>query len=161
MRQLLARPLQLYRRCERGAVDARVKQLLDRVHLPASLVDRQAAGLSGGQKQRLNLARALAADPELILCDEITASLDTVVGAAILDLLAELRRELSLSYLFISHDIGTVRAVCDEVLVLNAGEVVEHAAGDDLLARAIASLHAAAVRLGAAAAARLARERPA
>jgi peptide/nickel transport system ATP-binding protein len=134
VRGLLARPLQLYRRCERGALESRVKLLLDRVHLPATLIDRQAAGLSGGQKQRLNLARALAADPELILCDEITASLDTVVGAAILDLLAELRRELSLSYLFISHDIGTVRAVCDEVLVLNAGEVVEHAAGDDLLA---------------------------
>jgi peptide/nickel transport system ATP-binding protein len=133
VRQLLSRPLQLYQRCERGAVDARVRQLLDRVHLPAALSDRHAAGLSGGQKQRLNLARALAADPELILCDEITASLDTVVGAAILDLLAELRRELSLSYLFISHDIGTVRAVCDEVLVLNAGAVVEHATGDNLL----------------------------
>jgi peptide/nickel transport system ATP-binding protein len=133
VRQLLARPLQLYRRCEGAAVDARVRELLDRVHLPAALVDRLASGLSGGQKQRLNLARALAADPELILCDEITASLDTVVGAAILDLLAELRRELAVSYLFISHDIGTVRAVCDEVLVLNAGQVVEHAAGVDLL----------------------------
>jgi peptide/nickel transport system ATP-binding protein len=133
VRGLLARPLQLYRRCEPGALESRVKLLLDRVHLPATLIDRQAAGLSGGQKQRLNLARALAADPELILCDEITASLDTVVGAAILDLLAELRRELSLSYLFISHDIGTVRAVCDEVLVLNAGAVVEHAVGDHLL----------------------------
>jgi peptide/nickel transport system ATP-binding protein len=133
VRQLLARPLRLYARCEGAAIGARVRQLLDRVQLPAAVVDRLAAGLSGGQKQRLNLARALAADPELILCDEITASLDTVVGAAILDLLAELRRELAVSYLFISHDIGTVRAVCDEVLVLNAGQVVEHDTGANLL----------------------------
>jgi peptide/nickel transport system ATP-binding protein len=133
VRQLLARPLQLYRRCERVAIDARVRDLLDRVHLPASIVGRLASSLSGGQKQRLNLARALAAEPELILCDEITASLDTIVGAAILDLLAELRRELQVSYLFISHDIGTVRAICDEVLVLHAGQVVERASGAGML----------------------------
>jgi peptide/nickel transport system ATP-binding protein len=83
------------------------------------------AGLSGGQKQRVNLARALAADPDLILCDEVTSALDTVVGAAILDLLAQLRKELGVSYMFISHDMNTVRAVCDEIVVLYAGQKVE------------------------------------
>jgi peptide/nickel transport system ATP-binding protein len=81
--------------------------------------------LSGGQKQRINLARALAAEPDLILCDEVTSALDTVVGAAILDLLAELRRELGVSYLFISHDISTVRSLCDSIVVLYAGHRVE------------------------------------
>ena len=69
----------------------------------------------------MNLARALAAEPDLILCDEVTSALDTVVGAAVLDLLAELRRELGVSLMFISHDISTVRAVCDEVVVLYSG----------------------------------------
>jgi peptide/nickel transport system ATP-binding protein len=100
---------------------------LDRVRLPAEIAERRCAELSGGQKQRINLARALAAEPDLILCDEVTSALDTVVAAAILDLLAELRRELNVSFLFISHDISTVRAICDEVVVLYAGCKVEAA----------------------------------
>ena len=86
--------------------------------LPRTLADRLPGGLSGGQKQRVNLARALAAEPDLILCDEVTSALDTVVGAAVLDLIAELRRELGVSYLFISHDLHTVRSVCDEIVVM-------------------------------------------
>ncbi|MBK8323748.1 MAG: ABC transporter ATP-binding protein [Betaproteobacteria bacterium] len=126
--RILARPLAFYRGLRGEAARARIAQLLDLVKLPASVASRRPSELSGGQKQRVNLARALAADPDLILCDEVTSALDTVVGAAILDLLADLRRELGVSYLFISHDISTVRAVCDEVVVLYAGRKVD--AGD-------------------------------
>jgi peptide/nickel transport system ATP-binding protein len=132
---ILARPLQLYRGLKSDAQQRRILQLLDLVQLPASCATRLPAGLSGGQKQRVNLARALAAEPDLILCDEVTSALDTVVGAAILDLLAQLRRELGVSYMFISHDLNTVRAVCDDIVVLYAGQKVE-ALGRDAFARA-------------------------
>ena len=120
--QILGRPVALYRRGDPGK---RVRELLDLMRLPASYAERRCGELSGGQKQRVNLARALAAEPDVVLCDEVTSALDTVVAAAMLDLLAELRRELSLSLVFISHDIATVRAVCDEVAVLYAGRRVE------------------------------------
>lgn len=131
---ILGRPLAFYHHLRGSAAKKRMLELLDLVKLPASLATRTPAGLSGGQKQRVNLARALAADPVLILCDEVTSALDTVVGAAILDLLAELRRELGVSYMFISHDISTVRAVCDEVIVLYAGHRVEAGQRDVLAA---------------------------
>jgi peptide/nickel transport system ATP-binding protein len=123
--QILARPLQLYLGLKGEALDKRIAKLLDLVQLPQSCAKRLPGGLSGGQKQRVNLARALAAEPELILCDEVTSALDTVVGAAILDLLAQLRKELGVSYMFISHDLNTVRAVCDDIVVLYAGQKVE------------------------------------
>jgi peptide/nickel transport system ATP-binding protein len=123
--RILARPLAFYHRLSRGEQQRRVRRLLDLVRLPASLLGRLPAELSGGQKTRVNLARALAAEPALLLCDEVTASLDTVVGAAILELLAELRRELGLALMFISHDLKTVQAVCDEVMILYAGQVME------------------------------------
>jgi peptide/nickel transport system ATP-binding protein len=123
--RILARPLAFYHGLDGAAQKKRVAQLLDLVRLPQSVAGRKPGALSGGQKQRINLARALAAKPDLVLCDEITSALDTVVAAAILDLMAELRRELKLSYLFISHDINTVRAICDEIVVLYAGHKVE------------------------------------
>ncbi|HYS62695.1 MAG TPA: ABC transporter ATP-binding protein, partial [Paraburkholderia sp.] len=131
---ILARPLAFYHHLRGSAAKKRMLDLLDLVKLPASIATRTPAGLSGGQKQRVNLARALAAEPALILCDEVTSALDTVVGAAILDLLAELRRELGVSYMFISHDISTVRAICDEVIVLYAGHRVEAGQRDVLAA---------------------------
>jgi peptide/nickel transport system ATP-binding protein len=123
--RILARPLVFYHGMEGAAQRQRVAELLDLIRLPASIADRLPGELSGGQKQRVNLARALAAEPDIILCDEVTSALDTVVGAAILELLAELRRELNLSYLFISHDISTVRAICDDIVVLYSGRQVE------------------------------------
>ncbi|WP_320197518.1 ABC transporter ATP-binding protein [Agrobacterium sp. rho-13.3] len=122
---ILERPLAFYHDMDRAAREARVDQLMDMVRLPRTLKYRRPGELSGGQKQRVNLARALAAEPKLILCDEITSALDTVVAAAIIDLLKELQRELKLSYIFISHDLSVVQAICDEIAVMYAGEKVE------------------------------------
>ncbi|WP_409523913.1 ABC transporter ATP-binding protein [Nitrincola sp. MINF-07-Sa-05] len=126
--EILARPLTFYHGMKGAKRRQRVAELLELVQLPASLASRRPGELSGGQKQRINLARALAAEPDLILCDEVTSALDTVVGAAILDLLADLRRELNVSYLFISHDISTVKSICDEVVVMYDGAKVEQGA---------------------------------
>ncbi|MFO1148019.1 MAG: ABC transporter ATP-binding protein [Alsobacter sp.] len=123
--EILARPLAFYHRLKGAEAHARVDRLLEMVHLPRALRNRRPPELSGGQKQRVNLARALAADPRIILCDEITSALDTVVAAAIIDLLKELQRELGLCYVFISHDLPTVQAVCDEIAVMYAGEKIE------------------------------------
>ena len=123
--EIIGRPLQFYRAQPRAARARRVAQLLDQVRLPAALATRRPRDLSGGQKQRVSLARALAADPALLICDEVTSALDTVVGAAVLDLLAELRRELGLAMLFISHDLATVRTIADQVMVMYAGRAVQ------------------------------------
>jgi peptide/nickel transport system ATP-binding protein len=128
---ILARPLQFYLGLSGQALQQRIKRLLDLVQLPAATAQRLPGELSGGQKQRANLARALAAEPDLILCDEVTSALDSVVGAAVLDLIAELRRELGLSYLFISHDLHTVRSVCDEIVVMQHGRLLTQVARAD------------------------------
>ena len=129
--RILARPLQFYKGLRGEPLKNRIHELLDLVKLPRSVAGRLPGGLSGGQKQRVNLARALAADPDLILCDEVTSALDTVVAAAVLDLMAELRRELGVSYLFISHDLHTVRAVCDEIVVMQHGRKLAQVARAD------------------------------
>lgn len=122
---ILARPLKMYFGLKGKALRDRIDELMDLVRLPRELAERRPNELSGGQKQRVNLARALAAKPDLILCDEVTSALDTVVGACILELLGELRRKLGVSYLFISHDISTVRALCDDIVVMYSGHKVE------------------------------------
>ncbi|MBW9091222.1 ABC transporter ATP-binding protein [Rhizobium wenxiniae] len=122
---ILGRPLTFYHGMKGRERSARIDQLLDMVHLPKALRSRTPAELSGGQKQRVNFARALAAEPKIILCDEITSALDTVVAAAVIDLLKELQRELSLSYIFISHDLSVVEAICDEIVVMYHGKKVE------------------------------------
>ena len=129
--RILARPLEFYKGLRGEPLRRRIGELLDLVKLPRTVAGRLPGGLSGGQKQRVNLARALAAEPDLILCDEVTSALDTVVGAAVLDLMAELRRELGVSYLFISHDLHTVRAVCDEIVVMQHGRKLAQVARAD------------------------------
>ena len=103
----------------------RIDELLELVELPTSYKTRLPGELSGGEKQRINLARALAAEPEVILCDEVTSALDTVVGKAVIDLLKKLQANLGVAYLFISHDLSTVASFADHVVVLYAGRVVE------------------------------------
>lgn len=123
---VLGRPLEFYFGLKGQEKQDRINDLLELVQLPIDLAKRQCSELSGGQKQRINLARALAAKPKLILCDEVTSALDTVVGAAILELLADIQKRLNLAIMFISHDISTVRAICDDIVVLYAGQKVEH-----------------------------------
>jgi len=130
--EILERPLMFYHGMTRRDRAKRIGELLDMVKLPRGLGNRRPSELSGGQKQRVNFARALAADPKLILCDEITSALDTVVAAAVIDLLKELQRELGLSYIFISHDLSTVRAICNDVAVMYAGEKVEQTSPDKI-----------------------------
>jgi peptide/nickel transport system ATP-binding protein len=129
--RILSRPLALFHGLSGAAREQRLHQLLDLVKLPRSVLWRRPWALSGGQKQRVNLARALAAEPDLILCDEVTSALDTVVAAAVLDLISELRRELGLSVLFISHDMHAVRAVCDDIVVMKSGRIVTQIARAD------------------------------
>ena len=129
--QILERPLALFHGIDAAKRKRRVAELLDLVKLPHAVAERNCVGLSGGQKQRVNLARALAAQPDLILCDEVTSALDPVVAVAILDLIAELRREVGTTYLFISHDMHAVRAVCDGIVVMRHGRKLTQIASAD------------------------------
>ena len=122
---IVGRPLELYMGLKGARRDERVAELLAMVELPGSFSSRYPEELSGGQKQRVNLARALAANPDIILADEVTSALDTIVGAAVIDLLKGLRERLGVSYMFISHDLSTVASFADRIMVLYAGRVVE------------------------------------
>jgi peptide/nickel transport system ATP-binding protein len=127
VQKILERPLEFYLQMKRAQRQTRVLELLDLVGLPASIAGKRPSELSGGQKQRINLARALAAEPSLLICDEVTSALDALVAESIVELLADLQKKLGLSYVFISHDIATVRKLCDQVTVLYKGVQVETA----------------------------------
>ena len=126
VRETIGRPLAFYLEMGRAARDARVRELLSFVELePDQYIDRLPSELSGGEKQRVCIARALAAEPELVICDEVTSALDQLVAEEVLKLLDRLQREFDLSYIFITHDISTVRAIADDVVVMFEGRVVE------------------------------------
>ncbi|SES25191.1 ABC transporter ATP-binding protein [Rhizobium sp. NFR03] len=131
---ILSRPLAFYFGLKGAALRQRVSLLLDQIELPATLADRYPAELSGGQKQRICIARALAADPKLIICDEPTSALDPLVADGILDLLMRLQREVGTSYLFITHDLAIVRSIADSVVVMLGGAVVRSGRKADVLA---------------------------
>jgi oligopeptide transport system ATP-binding protein len=105
---------------------AEATELLDRVNLPAGLLSRYPAQLSGGQRQRVSIARALAVRPEVIICDEAVAALDVSIRAQILNLLKDIQADSGISYLFISHDLSTLRFLADRVAIMYLGRIVEH-----------------------------------
>jgi peptide/nickel transport system ATP-binding protein len=123
---IIGRPVQFYLGHTGETLRKRVDELLEQIELdPATFRDRYPPQLSGGQKQRIGIARALAAEPRLVICDEVTSALDQLVAEGILRLLDRLQRELGLAYMFITHDLATVRAIADWVVVMKDGRVVE------------------------------------
>ncbi len=123
---IIGRPAQFYSGLDGAKLKTRVEELLDLIELePAQYYNRYPPELSGGQKQRIGIARALAAEPSFIICDEVTSALDQLVAEGILRLLDRLQNTLGLAYMFITHDLATVRSIADEVVVMKEGRVVE------------------------------------
>ena len=131
--ELVARPLRIFGLASGGALHDRVDELLDQVSLDPELSTRYPAQLSGGERQRVAIARALAAEPVLIVCDEITSALDVSVQASVLQLLAQLQADFDVTLLFATHNLGVVRGIADSVAVLNLGKIVEHGSAESVL----------------------------
>ena len=126
IRSIIGRPLSFYLGLSGQKKEDRIRDLLSLIELePDVYIDRYPDELSGGQKQRVSIARALAAEPEFIICDEVTSALDQLVAEGILRLLDNLQREFNLAYMFITHDLATVRAIADNIVVMLQGEIVE------------------------------------
>ncbi|MGF1563435.1 MAG: ABC transporter ATP-binding protein [Geminicoccaceae bacterium] len=131
--EIIGRPARFYSGLRGQALKQRVDELLDLIELePARFYSRFPPELSGGQKQRIGIARALAAEPDFIICDEVTSALDQLVAEGILKLLDRLQRELGLAYMFITHDLATVRSIADEVVVMQHGKVVEQGPKEEM-----------------------------
>ncbi len=130
---IIGRPVEFYMGLTGGEKRRRVEELLDQIELePSTYYDRLPSELSGGQKQRIGIARALAAEPKFIICDEVTSALDQLVAEGILRLLANLQDNLNLAYMFITHDLATVKSIADEVVVMKEGVVVESGPKDQM-----------------------------
>jgi peptide/nickel transport system ATP-binding protein len=133
VRDVIGRPLQFYLGLSGKALDNRLMELLKLIELDESFIDRLPAEMSGGQKQRVCIARALAAEPDVIICDEVTSALDQIVQKGILSLLLRLQKELGITYIFITHDIATVKAISDQIVVMYQGKVVEQGMKSEIL----------------------------
>ena len=133
VRDVIGRPLEFYLGLKGRKLDAKVGELLRLIEMDERYIDRLPSELSGGQKQRICIARALAAEPELIICDEVTSALDQIVQEEILKLLLRLQKDLGVSYVFITHDIATVRAIADEIVVMHRGRVVQQGGKGEVL----------------------------
>ena len=131
--QIVARPLRWFGLAHGAAVEAEVVRLLDLVRLPRAYAARFPHQLSGGEKQRVGIARALASKPDFLVCDEAVSALDVSVQAAVLNLLRDLRDELAVAYLFISHDIGVIAHIADRVVVMYRGSLLELGPVHDVL----------------------------
>ena len=133
---IIGEPLRVHRLTRgRSAYRQRVLELLDRVGLKAEMADRYPHEFSGGQRQRIGIARALAADPKLLICDEPVSALDVSIQAQVINLLEDLQKELGLTYLFIAHDLAVVRHLCQRIVVMYLGRIVEVADREDLYDR--------------------------
>jgi peptide/nickel transport system ATP-binding protein len=130
---IIGRPLEFYFGMRGRERDARVAELLDKIEMGKGFGDRYPAELSGGQKQRVCIARSLAAKPKLIICDEVTSALDPLVANGILKLLLELQAEENVAYLFITHDLATVKSIADSIAVMYRGEVVRYGPKSEVL----------------------------
>ena len=130
---IIGRPIEFYFGLKGAEKQKRIKELLDEIEMGDGFIDRYPAELSGGQKQRVCIARALAAKPKLIICDEVTSALDPLVADGILKLLLDLQKIEDVAYLFITHDIATVRAIADSIAVMYQGEVARYGGKTDVL----------------------------
>jgi peptide/nickel transport system ATP-binding protein len=133
VRNIIGRPLEFYFGMRGAEKDRRLAELLDEIEMGDGFADRYPAELSGGQKQRVCIARALAAKPKLIICDEVTSALDPLVADGILKLLLNLQKIENVAYLFITHDLATVRAIADSIAVMYQGEVVRYGTKSEVL----------------------------